>query len=66
MAGMEMLAAQGGLPVSQAPAPTHIHPHAAAMMQHAAVAAAAQPNGEHILQKMLYWLHLLINLFCPF
>lgn len=36
---MEMLA-PGGLPVSQAP-PSHLHPHAAAMMQHAAAAHSA-------------------------
>lgn len=34
MAGMEMLA-PGGIPVSQAPQ-SHLHPHTAAMMQHAA------------------------------
>lgn len=42
MAGMDMLG-PAGLPVTQAP-PSHLHPHAAVMMQHAA--AVAQPNSK--------------------
>ncbi|MCP9261742.1 hypothetical protein DINM_005073 [Dirofilaria immitis] len=48
MAGMEMLA-PGGIPVSQAPQ-SHFHPHAAAMMQHA---AAAHPGDALQLQQLL-------------
>ncbi|VBB30426.1 unnamed protein product [Acanthocheilonema viteae] len=48
MAGMEMLA-PGGIPVSQAPQ-SHLHPHAAAMMQHA---AATHPGDAIQLQQLL-------------
>ncbi|OZC12030.1 hypothetical protein X798_01211 [Onchocerca flexuosa] len=48
MAGMEMLA-PGGIPISQAPQ-SHLHPHAAAMMQHA---AAAHPGDALQLQQLL-------------
>ncbi|VIO94110.1 Uncharacterized protein BM_BM8357 [Brugia malayi] len=48
MASMEMLA-PGGIPVSQAPQ-SHLHPHAAAMMQHA---AATHPGDALQLQQLL-------------
>uniref|UniRef100_A0A915PH61 GATA-type domain-containing protein n=1 Tax=Setaria digitata TaxID=48799 RepID=A0A915PH61_9BILA len=48
MAGMEMLA-PGGIPVSQAPQ-SHLHPHTAAMMQHA---AATHPGDALQLQQLL-------------